>query len=67
MQSSEDIHWEFQPSSFVVLSCCILVNVCVHAGWKGKGVLRAYRLLLLPFVLTCVPPPPSGLNRRREI
>lgn len=28
MQRSEDIHREFQPSSFVVLSCRILVHVC---------------------------------------
>ena len=35
MQRSEDIHWEFQPSSFVVLSCCILLHVCVLVGTQG--------------------------------
>lgn len=63
MQSSEDIHWEFQPSSFVVLSCCILVNVCACWLKKAKGVLQAYRLWSLLFVLTCQP----RLNRHHEI
>lgn len=32
MQRSEGILWEFQPSSFVVLSCCILVHICELVG-----------------------------------
>lgn len=62
MQSSEDIHWEFQPSSFVVLSCCILVNVC--ACWlKMQRCFTSVSLSSRPFVLTC----PPGLNRHGEI
>lgn len=34
MQPNEDTHWEFQPSSIVVLSCCILVHMCVR--WNAR-------------------------------
>lgn len=35
MQHSESMNWEFQPSSFVVLSCCILVQVCLLVRTQG--------------------------------
>lgn len=55
MRHSEDIHREFQPSSFVVLSCCILVCVSVCVGWmKRKGVfLKGITYHRSLFLLTC--------------
>lgn len=46
MRRSEGIHWEFQSSSFVVLSCCILVCMCVRA------VL--VRVIFFFFYVSCV-------------
>lgn len=52
--------------SALQLCCPVLLHSCECLSAlveNAKGVLQAYQLSLLPFVLTC----PPGLNRHREI